>query len=171
VHLFNPRPLAEKLRDDVLGERDKFHYILASLMLQLAGGALGLLTASALSAKAVLSLGVFALILVLGSRACFATNVRGDNRRFVERWLCLSVPLSFWFLLVPHALDAAFYFYAGRLIRTPFGPALRLLLPFFSLWIWARLALFYVALNHFIRIAASGSAAHEAANFAPLASP
>jgi len=31
--------------------------------------------------------------------------------------------------------------------------------------------LFYVALNHFIRIAASGSAAHEAANFAPLASP
>ncbi|HET6837842.1 MAG TPA: hypothetical protein VFH24_07340 [Gemmatimonadales bacterium] len=49
------------------------------------------------------------LITVAGILACFQANARGDNRAFLERFLCLSVPIG----LVTHAAYYGIYYALG----------------------------------------------------------
>ncbi len=171
MHFFNPRSVAEKLRDGVLSERDKFGYVIATLVVQFADGLPHRLMSSWQPIAYLLFAGVFyTLVSYLGLRACFATNARGDNKGFVERWLCLSLPLSMWTIVLPTYLGLASYiFYAlvGRGYSGLFG--------LFSLMLsavtWSLFILYFVLLNRFMAIAASGSSSNSEESLAPIAAP
>lgn len=171
MHFFNPRPLAEKLRDGVLSERDKFRYIIATLVMQFADGLPHRLMNSWQPMLYLLLAGIFyTLVSYLGLRACFATNERGDNKAFVERWLCLSLPLSLWTIVLPTYLGlAAYVIYAltGRAYAGFFG-----LFSFLLAAItWSLLILYFVLLNRFMAIAASSSGLNANPSTAPIALP
>lgn len=91
--ILRPRRLAVALATGRLTEREKFHYLLISAVI-------GLLVPSQFEGwsgwtrlrAAFVAIGL--LITLVGLVACFRANARGDDRAFLERYLCLSVPLG-----------------------------------------------------------------------------
>lgn len=89
-----PRQLATAFREDRLHERNKYHLVLLGSGLQLVFGQGFLFTSRTAGSTQlfVIALG----IMVWGMRACYKANSRGDGRAFVERYVCLSVPISIY---------------------------------------------------------------------------
>ncbi len=91
--ILRPRRLAGALAAGELSEREKFHYLLVWAVI-------GILVPSHLggwtdwSRIRVAFVVVSLVIAVIGLLTCFGANARGDNRAFLERYLCLSVPLG-----------------------------------------------------------------------------
>jgi hypothetical protein len=48
-----------------------------------------------------------------GVYVCYRANAAGDGRRFIERFICLAVPLTIWTFLAGIAVAAALYFGLG----------------------------------------------------------
>jgi hypothetical protein len=91
--ILRPSRLASALAAGELSERAKFHYLLlwaliGILIEERAGSWDGW------SRLRVVFVVTSLLITVVGLLACFGANARGDNRAFLERYVCLSVPLS-----------------------------------------------------------------------------
>jgi len=106
--ILRPRRLAAALAAGDVSEREKFQYLLVWALISIMiprhfGGWTGW------SAVRVTFLAVSLLITILGLLACFQANARGDNRAFVERYLCLSVPLG----IMTYALYYAIYYGLG----------------------------------------------------------
>jgi hypothetical protein len=91
--ILRPRRLAVALAAGELSEREKFEYLLVWAVI-------GILVPSHMggwtdwSRIRVAFLVISLVITVIGLLTCFGTNARGDNRAFLERYLCLSVPLG-----------------------------------------------------------------------------
>jgi hypothetical protein len=91
--ILRPRHLADALASGEVSEREKFQYLLV-------WAAVGILLPARLggwtgwSHIRVAFLVASLLITIVGLQACFRANARGDNRAFLERYLCLSVPLG-----------------------------------------------------------------------------
>lgn len=150
MHLLNAKRLADELRQDTVSEAQKYHYTLASLALKLLFGTGSVLTARPTYAYLVGTL-LTALISFGGLRACFKVNEAGDNRRFLDRYLCLSVPLLIWSYLFYVLLFYADYFAArliwGRVVNRLFVGTTPVTLLMSS----AMLTVYFAALCHFMR--------------------
>lgn len=91
--ILRPRRLAVALATGELSEREKFHYLLAWAVI-------GIVAPSQVGgwtdwSRLRVTFAVVSLVIwVIGLLACFGANARGDNRAFLERYLCLSVPLG-----------------------------------------------------------------------------
>jgi hypothetical protein len=108
--ILRPRRLATVLAAGELSEREKFQYlrVWGILTVFLPGRLPGWTDWSPGRVTfVVLSL----LITIVGLLACFRANARGDGRAFLERYLCLSVPL--W--IVTYVLYHAIYYGMGAL--------------------------------------------------------
>lgn len=85
-----------------------------------------------------------------GFRSCFRVNQEGDGRDFVERYICLGVPISIC-LYGGYALSyyIAFFFLRSR---PGFGPAdfASTVRPYFTLASLLVLGLFFAAMRHFL---------------------
>jgi len=105
--ILRPSRLADALAADALSEREKFQYLLvwaiSGVLLQHHGGT------QAWDWPRLTFLGLSFLITLAGLMACFQANVRGDNRAFLERYLCLSVPVG----LVTYGLYFLLYYALG----------------------------------------------------------
>jgi predicted Co/Zn/Cd cation transporter (cation efflux family) len=106
-----------------------------------------------------LGLIVTGVITFIGLRACFKMNERGDNQHFLDRYICLSVPLFIWsyllYVLLFYISYAASHALWGKDISRLFsglGPAVLLLTCIM-------LIVHFVALRHFIGKAAMPSKA------------
>ena len=111
------------------------------------------------------------MISLIGTVIVFRTNARGDNRHFIERWLCLHFSLSLLVICVPQFLLYGIYV----VLYWSYGSAIILLFqklywPLLSFNLFL-LVVEFSLLNHFIRIAASGSSPDNDEVFAPIASP
>jgi hypothetical protein len=146
-----PRQLAIAFRDDRLHDRNKYHLVLLGSGLQLVFGQ-GFLFTSRAAGNTQLFLIALA-IMVWGIRASYKVNSRGDGRAFVERYVCLSVPISIYATLA--YLIAAFVIrgLTGSGAATS-GPALSLAWFGFSVSTYVAV---YLALRFYIGIASSAS--------------
>jgi hypothetical protein len=108
--ILRPRRLAMALAANEVSEREKFQYLLVWAVIGIAlPSQLGGWTGWSRGRVAFLLAGL--LITIVGLLACFRANARGDNRAFLERYLCLSVPLG----LVAYALYYAIYYGLGMI--------------------------------------------------------
>ena len=89
--ILRPGRLADALATDELSERAKFQYLLAWALL---GVIIDHLVGSSPRWDQLRILAVVPnlLITAVGLFVCFRANARGDNRAFLERYLCLSLP-------------------------------------------------------------------------------
>lgn len=105
--ILRPSRLADALAANALSERQKFQYLLvwaiSGVLLQHHGGS------QAWGWPRLSFLGLSLLITLAGLIACFQANVRGDNQGFLERYLCLSVPVG----LVTYGLYFLLYYALG----------------------------------------------------------
>jgi hypothetical protein len=103
VHLLRAAPLAVKLRERLLSEPEKFSYALAAGVLQFVVGGRSLIAGPwswESVAATLIGIGVF----VLGLLQVFRVNQRGDGQAFLERYLCLSVPVLCQVYLIGYGL-------------------------------------------------------------------
>jgi hypothetical protein len=100
--------LAEALAAGSLSEREKFHYLLVwTVVASVVGQVIG--TSLRWDRLRLMSIAPGLLINLVGLLACFKANARGDNRAFLERYVCLSVPVG----LVVGALHYLLYYGMG----------------------------------------------------------
>ena len=91
--ILRPRHLADALASGEVSEREKFQYLLV-------WAAVGIVLPARLggwtgwSQVRVAFLVASLLTTTVGLLACFRANARGDDRAFLERYLCLSVPVG-----------------------------------------------------------------------------
>jgi hypothetical protein len=99
MYLWNAERLARALRAGHVTEADKAKYLIAGSVLSSMGGGSAI---SALQSRmtALPLLGGVA-ITVAGIWMCYRANQRGDGTAFVERFICLNLPVSVrWLVLV-----------------------------------------------------------------------
>jgi hypothetical protein len=54
-----------------------------------------------------------ALLLALGVYVCYRANASGDGERFLERYVCLAVPLTIWMLVTGFVIGAVLMYGLG----------------------------------------------------------
>jgi hypothetical protein len=102
MHLLDAARLADELREDALSETQKLAYLIAM-------AAIGLLLGRSSGMGPWTLLGAAVALLQLGIAVggvwyCFAANQRGDGRSFIERFVCLGVPLWIWWAVANYTL-------------------------------------------------------------------
>jgi len=163
---FLPGALARNLRDGHITERQKLFYVVLMLFLQAA-----VHFVSSISQRIVWASLLYSVINLVGIFLAFRTNARGDNRAFIERWLCLQTSLSILVVYIPQfllycAYVASYWTYGSRVIGVwQRASPIAFLVTIFLV------CLQYALLNHFIRIASSGTGSLEEKPFAPIAAP
>lgn len=90
--LWNDKKLARKLRNNAISEKEKFKYYFIYVLLYM----LPPIYCKPLErAPGVLvELLFFTLIYLIGLYYTYSTNCKGDNKAFIERSLCLSIPIA-----------------------------------------------------------------------------
>lgn len=156
IRIWNASALAAELRDGTLSEAEKAGYVLALVVGQTAMEAISGRAAGALGGPGrFLSAALLAAVSAAGLVACFRANQRGDGVRFIERVMCLALPvLVRWYVLTL----AVYYgvFLMGRIVGwwTPDsfgGEAGR-----FRFWAFLLShALFFAMLRRYVALAAS----------------
>ena len=106
MHLFNAARLADDLRNDRLSEKQKMGYFMAATAFTLLFGR-GPGLVSGWTALGVATTVLYGVITLAGIGYSFAANARGDGRAFLERLLCLSLPLTLWWVIAISAVIVA----------------------------------------------------------------
>ena len=94
MYLLNYKQLAEDLRDNKVSEREKLYYMIGTVVLSTP-----LLVPSAPANPDDITgelVGIFILIsiTILGTIFTYRKNQQGDGKNFIERYVCLSFPIS-----------------------------------------------------------------------------
>ena len=168
MHLFNVHLLAEKLRANTLSETEKYRYLLALVAIQTLNAINR--TAHARPGNSHYATVIAAMFIAFaGLYFCHQANRNGDDQHLIERFVCLSVPVSIWVHLC-----YLFLFYGGFVaVQAVIGRAqansIWMSLHSFELLISsALLSLHFGALAYFIREIARPQAATP---LAPIAAP
>ena len=111
VYLLNPLAFARDLRADRVPESVKVQYMVLGGIVQYAQFAW-----RSHDGAEPTSLPDFAWLVafwIAGVYVCYRANAAGDDRHFIERFTCLTVPLTVWTFLAGTAVAAALYFALG----------------------------------------------------------
>lgn len=138
--LWNTRELSERLSAGTLSEKEKMHYFLLQALLVVVGTA-KVVNYSPIRPIFYDHIGdvlVF-LITLVGILLVYKQNERGDNRHFVDRAICLGVPIfmrvcffvSFFSLILPLEQDTV----TGKILLSIFSVIFELIF-FWRLWVW-----------------------------------
>ncbi len=88
MYFWNINALVKDLREDKVSEKEKLKYYLFISIL-------GVALPHSIDLFTILDIGV----LIIGTYLCYEVNSKGDNRYFIDRMICLGVPLSLRFIL------------------------------------------------------------------------
>ena len=91
MHLWNVKTLGTELRQNALSEKQKFQYLFLYILINTVFAELAIFSTPN-PFQWIESTGVV-LITVLGTLWCFKINERNDNERFIERLICLRIPV------------------------------------------------------------------------------
>ena len=106
IVLERPQRIADALKNNLLTEKEKLFFVAAILVNYLFG-----------TRSLIFQFGLYALIefafAVGGVWLCFRENSRGDNRQFIERFLCLQTAIA----IRVYSVVFAIYYLLGFLWR------------------------------------------------------
>lgn len=149
----NPGRVAGALRRNELSERAKAGYLLAGVLLNGVLGSTSIVQALTIWGLAYSTASL--LLTVIGTWMCFRANARGDNRLFVERYICVGFPILVQvylvYLLLFYCAYAAFTL-TGSVDGSDFS---RLSRPYTAAAWTAVLLVYFVRLHHHVRWLAS----------------
>lgn len=115
--LWTPGRVADDLRAGRLTESSKARYIVFALVAQSTIGSRSLRDVR--SDVDMIALLMCLVITLVGIWAAFRANAAGDGRAFVERYVCIGIPLSIYLMAIYIALYYVIYvFLAWRQIVT-----------------------------------------------------
>jgi hypothetical protein len=92
MYIWNVKALAQDLKAGQVSQKEKMKYFLVTIIVQM------LMTS--MPAQPSLQYGdfirtvIFIIITAIGIVVCYKANSRGDDKEFVERIICLSLPIG-----------------------------------------------------------------------------
>jgi len=93
MYFWRTAKLASDLKAGAVPNRDKRNYLIAWIVITTLGGYAALAMESESSALLILETLLVLLINVAGVLVCYGANRAGDGRDFVERFVCMTLPL------------------------------------------------------------------------------
>ena len=94
MRLWNINKLIAELREDSLSQKKKFYYFLTFFILFIWIGLVFQYIPVEVNFMLVLDNVIYLVLSFCGLVICFKTNQKGDNINFIERFICLSIPIS-----------------------------------------------------------------------------
>lgn len=113
MYLWNVNRLAEELRSGNLSEKQKLMYFLVYLSLLLASGAF---TEATSVAMRILGVAIAIIIQLITTAVCYQANSRGDDKNFLERYICLQVPMTIRFWVLGSVVGVLFVIVFGNVL-------------------------------------------------------
>lgn len=94
MYLWNTDALAKELKEGMLSEREKFKYFITYTLLYEI-----VILITSFSVRAFSSVEIFLALLSLfiiffGTYQCYQVNKTGDGINFIERFICLGLPIT-----------------------------------------------------------------------------
>jgi len=95
MYLWNTKALATKLKTGELSQADRFKYLfLGVIMFALIGEVASCLGSIRTPAVIEITESIIVFIIIVGGTLlCYKANKRGDNKEFIDRYICLTVPI------------------------------------------------------------------------------
>ena len=99
MYFLNYKQLARDLRDHKVSERDKLSYLIGTIILSAPLLVPTVATNPNDITSELLSALVIIFVAILGTIFTYRKNQQGDGKNFLERYVCLSFPISIigWF--------------------------------------------------------------------------
>lgn len=94
MYFLNYKQLARDLRDHKVSERDKLSYLIGTIILSAPLLVPTVATNPNDITSELLSALVIIFVAILGTIFTYRKNQQGDGKNFLERYVCLSFPIS-----------------------------------------------------------------------------
>lgn len=113
MYLWNTKALAKELKEGTLSESDKFRYYIVVVILYTVLLMFPTRGGSSDAVDSIIGILIAILAIFFGTYICYKVNKSGDNVNFVERFICLSLPIAIkifllWVLVVILTVVSAF---------------------------------------------------------------
>ena len=93
MYLWKTKELVLKMKNDELSQTEKFKYFLVFIILTTIFARLSSYTSISPTFQAVIVSILTAVIVIAGTILCYRTNRKGDDREFIDRIICISLPI------------------------------------------------------------------------------
>lgn len=102
INLLNDRRLAKTLKTGEVSVKEHFYYLLILFLLGqfFATSFITSITYSPITWWSIATDIVYLVSVLLGIILIYNTNKQGDNKKFIERFICLSIPITIQLTLV-----------------------------------------------------------------------
>lgn len=155
LYILNPEALANSLAVNGIAEKDAFRYLLISTVLL--GSRVYVPIESTYLDVGAVPLGwriseylALALINLGGLQWCFRTNQAGDGKDFVERFICLTLPVAIRVILMAILVFVAAFALYALFIGEPMPRVIASSINVFAVIVY------YLQMRQMFRLAASG---------------
>ena len=112
MYFWKTESLAAELRNGTLSQKDRFRYLLTFLIITALFADVSYYISEAPSTVAISESTLVVLITIFGTIWCYRTNKSGDDLEFIERFICLSLPVLVR-LIVIFLIFYSFYMIVG----------------------------------------------------------
>lgn len=93
MYLWNTKELAVKLKDGELAQAERFKYFFVFIVLFTLGGEVCLYLGERPTVISITESIMVMVITVVGTLLSYKINKAGDDKEFIDRYVCLSIPL------------------------------------------------------------------------------
>ncbi len=107
MYLWNTKALAKELRDGTLTERERMKYYLLFVAVDAVGAELVTYSSEIVSLASVAKSVLIIIGIVAGTYIAYRANCAGDDKDFIGRSICLSVPINIRLLVAVAGLYLA----------------------------------------------------------------
>lgn len=115
MNFFNDRELALRFKNNAVSSKERFWYVMIGNILYIVSLLESSLVSSLVSflfVKNMYLASVIGLPIIIGAIICYNTNKAGDDKEFIERYVCIGTPV----LIRTKVLTFALFFF-GTLIK------------------------------------------------------
>ena len=100
MYLWNTKALAGELKDGTLGQRERFEYLLLFVTLTVIAMESGRYSSEQPSLLMWVDSALAIVITVAGTWLCYQANRKGDDREFIDRYICMAFPIAIRLLVL-----------------------------------------------------------------------
>ena len=112
MYLFRTNRLVEDFQNDAVSQKDTMKYLIlflvGSLLINFCYELLFYIDDPSLSGLSqetvIIKYFIFVVITITGGYLCYRKNYQGDNKLFIERFICIAVPVSIRIVLLSVAI-------------------------------------------------------------------
>ena len=95
MYLWNTKALAMKLKNGELKQSDRFTYFIVFIILIALISEVSFYTTEDLTVITITDSIISIIITVIGTLISYKINKNGDDREFIDRYICISIPITF----------------------------------------------------------------------------